>query len=191
MNKVVQSGKSSTLDLSRFNILVAEDYEFIQQLLTGMLKAFGVGGITMCAGGDQARGFLQMIHNARAAEAKVVDILLTDWMMPEGDGATLMKWVRSHEDERIKFMPVIMISAFANRETVIEGRDLGANEVLVKPISGDKLANRILNVINHPRPFIKAPEFFGPDRRRMQRIYNGADKRVTKAEEIKVNNEQP
>ena len=60
---------------------------------------------------------------------------------------------------------------------------------MVKPVSGEKLASRILNVIDHPRPFIKAPEFFGPDRRRRDIKYTGEDRRKTDAEQIKVNYE--
>jgi len=83
-----------------------------------------------------------------------------------------------------------MISAFASRDVVEVSRDSGANEALVKPVSASLLASRIQAVINSPRPFIKSPDFFGPDRRRKEQKFKGEDKRVTPAEEVKVNNEQ-
>lgn len=190
MSKILRGGTSTTYDLKAFNILVVEDYEFIQQLMTGMLKSFGVGGITMCSGGDEAKGLLQVMAASRSADVKMVDIVVTDWMMPEGDGASLIKWIRNNKTDKIRFLPIILVSAFTSKDIVTEARDMGANEALVKPLSGEKLANRILNVINHPRPFIKSPEYFGPDRRRKTQKFKGDEKRKIKAEEIKVNNEQ-
>jgi two-component system, chemotaxis family, chemotaxis protein CheY len=45
-------------------------------------------------------------------------------------------------------------------------RDAGVTEFLAKPISAKALYNRILNVVAHPRPFIRTKTYFGPDRRR-------------------------
>ena len=65
-------------------------------------------------------------------------------------------------------------------------RDLGANEALVKPLSAKKLANRIMRVVDYPRPFIRARDFFGPDRRRKEKPFRGDDRRKMKTEEIRV-----
>lgn len=189
-SKVQTAGTSTTYSLKAFNILLVEDYEFLQQLIVGMLKSFGVGGITVCPSGNDAKGLLQVLAASRSSDVKMVDIVLTDWMMPDGNGAELVKWIRNNKEDKIKFLPVILVSAFTDKNTIITARDVGANEALVKPVSGEALASRVLNVINNPRPFIQSPDFFGPDRRRKTQKFKGEEKRTTTAEEIKVNNEQ-
>ena len=49
---------------------------------------------------------------------------------------------------------------------VAAARDIGTTEFLVKPFTAGDLARRIAHVITKPRDFVKAPEYFGPDRRR-------------------------
>lgn len=178
-------GGSVTFDLSSFNILLADDYDFMQALTVAMLKEFGLGGITTCRNGRDARDFLTLsLASQQNTEIKDIDILLTDWMMPDGSGIELIRWIRNHKKDKIRFMPIILVSAFASEEIIVGVRNAGANEALVKPISGQLLASRILAVINNPRSFIKAPDFFGPDRRRKDRPFEGEDRRKTDAEEI-------
>ena len=190
MSKPQQVRPTKAYDLKAFTILLVEDYEFMQDLITGMLRAFGVGNIIVCESGSEARGLLSVMAAAKTADMKMADIVLTDWMMPEGDGESLLNWIRNHKEDKIRFMPVTMVSAFTSEDVVKMARDFGANEALVKPVSGEKLAQRILSVIDHPRPFIKAPHFFGPDRRRKELTWKKEERRKTQAEEIKVHNEQ-
>jgi len=190
MTNTSNSHKKNTYDLRNFNILLAEDFEFMQQLVTGMLRAFGVGQIIVCPSGNEARGLISVMAAAKTPDMKMVDIVLADWMMPDGSGLELIKWIRNHKSDKVKFLPVIMLSAFASEDVVKSARDIGANESLVKPVSGEKLASRILSVIDHPRPYIKSPDFFGPDRRRKNVPIKGEDRRKLKAEEIKIYNEQ-
>ena len=174
-------------DLSNFTILLVEDFEFMRQLTTNMLKEFGVGGVAVANSGNDAKHMLNV--TAHSSAPQTIDIVLTDWMMPDGSGHELIQYIRNHKSDKIKFIPVIMISAFTSENTILTARDSGVNEAMVKPVSGEKLASRILNVIDHPRPFIKAPDFFGPDRRRRTIKFSGEDRRKIDAEQIKVNYE--
>jgi len=131
------------------------------------------------------------MHMSLDCVANYIDILLTDWMMPDGPGIDLIRWVRNHKKDQIRFTPIILVSAFASEEIIVGARNAGTNEALVKPISGQLLASRILAVINKPRSFIKAPDFFGPDRRRKDRPFKGEDRRKIAAEEIIQHSEQP
>lgn len=189
-SNVRQASKSNTYSLKNFSILLVEDFEFLQQLIVGMLRAFGVGNIIVCSSGEEAQGLLSIMASAKSGDVKMVDIVLVDWMMPEGSGEQLIKWVRNHKNDKIKFMPLILLSAFTSETVVRAARDFGANEALVKPVSGEKMAMRVLSVIDHPRPFIKAPTFFGPDRRRKDIVWKKEERRRTEPESIKVNNEQ-
>lgn len=187
---VKQASKANTYSLKNFSILLVEDFEFLQQLIVGMLRAFGVGNIIVCSSGEEAQGLLSVMASTKSNDVRMVDIVLVDWMMPEGSGEQLLRWVRNHKSDKVKFMPMVLLSSFASETVVRAARDFGANEALVKPVSGEKMAMRILSVIDHPRPYIKAPGFFGPDRRRKDMVWKKEERRKMEPEKIKVNNEQ-
>lgn len=180
------SSGQTVFSLQNFNILLVEDYEFIQSLVVSMLRAFGVGNVIVCSNGEEAK---QLITLNQSGGTKPIDIVLTDWMMPGGMGADLMAFIRNHRVETIRFMPIIMLSTFVNERAVMAARDAGANEVLMKPLSAEKMASRILSVVNHPRPFVKATSFFGPDRRRRDLNWNRDDRRLMDAKKIREHHE--
>lgn len=159
----------------------------MQNLFASMLKIFGVGEILVCDSAKEAMELLT-ITQARAKSRYIdnIDIVITDWLMPNGSGKDLLQWVRGHEKEEIKFLPVIVVSGYTTEKVTMATRDLGVNETLVKPISGTGLASRICSVIDNPRPFVKAPHYFGPDRRRQQIPYPGEDKRITEPEIVVI-----
>lgn len=179
--------KPPPYDLSNFTILLVEDSSYMQSLFTSMLKIFGVGDILMCENSKEAIELLT-ITQARTKSRYInsVDIVVTDWLMPKGSGKDLLEWIRGHEKDDVRFLPVIVISGFTTEKVTHATRDLGAHETLVKPISATMLASRICAVIDNPRPFIKAPKFFGPDRRRQEIAYTGNDRRVTTPEIVVI-----
>lgn len=174
-------------DLSNFTILIVEDSTYMQSLMSSMLKAFGVGDILACESAKEAIDLLTVTQASKKSRHLTnVDIVLTDWLMPKGSGKDLLHWIRNHEKDPVRFLPVIVVSGYTTEYITSAARDLGANEILVKPVSGTGLASRICSVIDNPRPFIKVPSYFGPDRRRQEIPYNGTERRITKAEEIQV-----
>lgn len=176
-------------DLSNLTILIVEDSYYMQSLMTQMLKVFGVGGILAVTSAPEAIDLLSVMQATKKSKyLSSIDIVLTDWLMPKGSGEDLLRWIRGHEKDTIRFLPTIVISAYTTEIVANRARDLGANETMVKPISGKGLASRICGVIDHPRPFVKAPDYFGPDRRRQDIPFRGTDRRQTKAEEILVKN---
>lgn len=179
--------KPQPYDLSNFTILIVEDSLYMQSLMASMLKAFGVGDILACESGREAIEILTVLQSTRKSRTlRNVDIVLTDWLMPDGSGYDLLKWIRGHEKDAVRFLPVIVVSGYTTEYIITTARDMGAHETLVKPVSGTALASRICSVIENPRPFIRSTTYFGPDRRRHDMPYKGADLRVIQAEEIKV-----
>lgn len=176
-------------DLSNFTVLIVEDSPYMQFLMSQMLKAFGVGEIFACESAKDAIELLTVLQSTKKSKhLTAVDIVLMDWLMPKGgSGEELLKWIRGHEKDAVRFLPVIVVSGYTTQYLTATARDLGANETLVKPISGNGLASRIVSVIDHPRPFIKSQAYFGPDRRRQTIPHNGAERRTTQAQEVKVN----
>jgi two-component system, chemotaxis family, chemotaxis protein CheY len=174
-------------DLSNFTVLVVEDSEHMQHLITQMLKVFGVGEILACSDANEAIELLTILQASKKSKYLTnIDIVLTDWLMPKGSGEDLLKWMRGHQRDSIRFLPVIVVSGYTTAYIAARARDLGANDTLVKPISGNGLAGRICSVIDHPRAFISAPSYFGPDRRRHAAEFSGMDRRVTQAVEVKM-----
>ena len=191
MNIQIKQRAQVTYSLKNFTILLAEDYEFMQNLIGGMLRAFGVGNIMVCSSGREAIELLQITEaQSRSGNIKGIDLILADWMMPEGSGLELIDWVRNHKSDRIRFTPLILVSAFTSEDVIIAARDHGANEALVKPVSGEKGAARILSVIDTPRPFVKTATYFGPDRRRKDKPFQGEDRRKMTAEQIITHDER-
>lgn len=165
-------------DLSNFTVLLVEDSPYMQKLLLEMLRLFGVGDILRCDDASEAIDLLT-ITQARKSSRHIdkVDIVLTDWLMPNGSGKELISWIRNHESENIFFLPIVVISGYTTEKLTCETRDLGVNEILVKPVSGKLLAARICSVIDQPRLFIRTNDFFGPDRRRQNTTFKNNDRR--------------
>lgn len=183
-----ESQSNKKLSLEEFKILIVEDYSFVSEILSTSLKEMGVRDVITAENGAFAQNKVQALNQFE--NDKNIDIIILDWLMPEMDGKAFLEWLRNHKSDTIRFLPVIVCSAYTSTALVTESRDMGANEVLVKPVSASGIAKRIQHVINNPRPFVKNKTFFGPDRRRQNRPYEGEDRRKTKPQDIKNTHEQ-
>lgn len=76
-------------------------------------------------------------------EENLPDVVLCDVQMQPVDGLTLLRAMRAHDDERIRKMPVIIMSAVATREVVVAADKAGATSILAKPISLRMLSARL------------------------------------------------
>jgi diguanylate cyclase (GGDEF)-like protein len=76
-----------------------------------------------------------------AARAAPPDLVLSDVMMPRLDGFGLLKALRA--DERLRHLPVILLSARDGEESSVEGLDAGADDYLMKPFSARELIARV------------------------------------------------
>ena len=179
--------KPPRYDLSNFTILVVEDSTYMQSLISSMLKVFGVGDIMVAEGAHDAMELLT-VTQARTKSQYItnVDIVLMDWLMSRGSGKELLGWIRSHEKESIHFLPTVVVSGYTTETILSTARDMGSHEILVKPVSATGLASRICSVIETPRPFIKIPDYFGPDRRRKDLPFDGKDRRIMQVEQIET-----
>jgi len=69
------------------------------------------------------------------------DFLVTDWNMPGMTGLDLLKHVR--EDERLKTLPVLMVTAEAKRDQIVAAAQAGVNGYVVKPFTAAVLKEKI------------------------------------------------
>jgi CheY-like chemotaxis protein len=138
-------------------ILVVDDNPHMRTIVCEVLRAIGVRDLYEASNGDEA------MHKLRAYP---VDILLTDLAMEPTDGIELVRRLRTTQDSPNQMLPVIMISGHASERRVKEARDAGVNEFLAKPITVRGVLERIAEVIDHARPYVRCETYFGPDRRR-------------------------
>jgi CheY-like chemotaxis protein len=126
-------------------------------LLSEILRAIGVTRIYEA--NDGAEG-LQMMRDHD------VDIVMTDLSMQPLDGIDFVRLLRNSPDSPNKMAPVIMVTGHSTLARVHEARDAGVNEFLAKPLTARGVIERLHQAIEHPRPFVRCEDYFGPDRRR-------------------------
>jgi cyclic di-GMP phosphodiesterase len=74
------------------------------------------------------------------------DVVLLDLMMPNVSGLEILAEIRS--DDKLSFLPVIILTAAADRETKLQSLELGATDFLGKPLDPSELVARIRNVLS-------------------------------------------
>lgn len=138
-------------------ILLVDDNHHMRVLLAEILRAIGVKEIHEA--NDGAEG-LQMMRNHD------IDIIMTDLSMQPLDGIDFVRLLRNSPDSPSQLVPVIMITGHSTFARVHEARDAGVNEFLAKPLTARGVIERIHQVVENPRPFVRTDDYFGPDRRR-------------------------
>lgn len=164
-----ETGTSKPLNLGPLDILVVDDNPQIRELLVTILDALHVKHIREATDGDA--GFREICKAPP-------DIVLTDWVMEPVDGVELVRRVRQSDESPDPYLPVLMITSSCSSTEVIEARDAGVTDFLVKPITPKALYERIVSVIERPRSFIRTKSYFGPCRRQDREAkFDGPDRR--------------
>jgi DNA-binding NtrC family response regulator len=153
-------------DFSTFTILLFVESEFARQLLTDMCRSLHVQAVI------SKRDYTSAWD---AFKANPVDIVIGD--IDSERGLQFLKDARDIEKSPNALVPFIVTSIKSSVDCVASARDDGATEFLKLPLSAVTLLKRIVYVVEQPRVFVKVNGFFGPDRRRQQRTYKGADRR--------------
>jgi CheY-like chemotaxis protein len=156
-------------NFENLNVLVVDDNKHMLSLVETILHAMRVKNVR-CVG-DAAEAFAEM-RTCRS------DIVITDWAMQPLDGLDFVRLVRKGEDSPDPYVPIILLTGHTEMHRVREARDSGVNEVLAKPVSIQGLHRRIVSIVMHPRHFIRTHAYFGPDRRRADRPFDGPERRA-------------
>lgn len=120
------------------NILVVEDDRDIREMVC----------MSLSQNDFQTTG-CRDVQEARQALAKLSpDCLVIDWMLPDGSGVELIRWLR--RQERFRQIPVLMLTARAQESDVITGLDSGADDYLTKPMSLRELNARVRALLRRP-----------------------------------------
>jgi two-component system chemotaxis response regulator CheY len=113
-------------------ILVVDDFSTMRRILRNLLRDLGFNNTLEAGDGDAALPILR---------SESIDLLVTDWNMPGMNGIELLRMVRADAD--LASLPVLMMSAEAGRERIIEAARAGVNGYLVKPFAAVTLRDAI------------------------------------------------
>ena len=158
-------------DYSSLKILLIEDNQHMRSIVTAILKGSGIRNIR------EARDGAEGLDQLRQYPA---DIALVDFNMDPIDGVEFTRMLRNAPDSSNPYLPIVMVTGHSERSRVVQARDSGVNEFVVKPLTARALLSRLDSVIMRPRPFIRCKSYFGPDRRRnTDKSYPGPFRRNT------------
>ena len=153
--------------ITKTGVLIADSSPHMAGMITQMLRS--LGRKDMREAYDATRAMQEL--NRRAYEVLVIDSDL------EGlDGVAFTRKLRAATDCQNRSIPIIMMSAAPDARRIADARDAGITEFLRKPFAANHLQSRLTNIAAHPRGFIEAPAYVGPDRRR-KRLDVGDERR--------------
>ena len=121
---------------SSMRILVVDDFSTMRRIVRNLLKDIGYSNTDEADDGARA---LQKLKTER------FDFVLSDWNMPNMTGIDLLKAIRA--DDAIKHLPVLMITAEARRENIIEAAEAGASGYIVKPFTAATLDEKLKKIM--------------------------------------------
>jgi two-component system chemotaxis response regulator CheY len=112
--------------------LIVDDFSTMRRIIRGLLKEAGYVDADEAEDGQVAFQKLQTGH---------FDCVITDINMPNMNGFELLEAIK--EDEKLKSIPVLMITAEASKDDVLKAAKLGASAYIVKPFSKAVLEDKI------------------------------------------------
>ncbi|MGO9379678.1 MAG: response regulator [Dissulfurispiraceae bacterium] len=121
------------------NILVIDDVSAMRAFIRAGIKVSFRENVQI-EEADSGESAMKELQNRR------YDLILCDWNMPGIKGTELLQWVREQND--LKAIPFIMLTAHNEKDIVMEAMKLGVNDYITKPITIEILTKKL-------RPFIK------------------------------------
>ncbi len=144
--------------LAELKVLVVDDEHTMRKVTRSLLQAIGIK--TIYEANDGRSGLEAICTHA----PKVV---ILDWEMPSPNGAEFVREVRSPGSFPFPDVPIIMLTAFADRSRVTEAVKLGVNEFLLKPVSSKALRARLVSILANPRPMVLKGGYYVPEPRKI------------------------
>jgi two-component system chemotaxis response regulator CheY len=117
--------------------LVVDDFSTMRRIVKNLLHDLGYPNVTEADDGKTALPMLQ---------AGGFDFLISDWNMPGMSGLDLIKAVRS--DAKLSKLPVLMLTAEAKREQIIEAAQAGVNGYVIKPFTAETLKEKLDKILS-------------------------------------------
>lgn len=120
------------MDIDQFTVLTVDDSRLIRTNVRRMLDSLGVRNILEAADGLEALALL---------DRERIDLIISDWNMPEMTGHQLLKAVRANQVT--KHLPFIMLTAEGEKDKVVAALQAGVTNYIVKPFTQETLFSKI------------------------------------------------
>jgi DNA-binding response OmpR family regulator len=143
--------------LEHISALILDDNAHMRGLVRVILAGFGVRRI------EEAGDVAAAMHLIAGGD---IDVAFVDMKLAGQSGLEFCRTVRSSPDSPNVYLPLVMITAYSERNRVLDAINAGVDEFLVKPVRAVDVANRVNAIVERRRPFVKCAGYFGPDRRR-------------------------
>ena len=118
-------------------IITVDDSSTMRRIIKNTLQRLGFSSILEAGNGIEA---LEVMAKNK------IDMIVTDWNMPEMDGLTFVKTVR--QKEQSKDTPILMITTEAAKEDILTALRSGVNNYVVKPFTPDTLQEKVFKLLD-------------------------------------------
>jgi two-component system chemotaxis response regulator CheY len=115
--------------------LVVDDFSTMRRIVRNLLKELGFTNVQEAEDGVEALAKLRI---------EEFDFIVSDWNMPNMTGIELLRQVRA--DAKLKHLPVLMVTAEAKKENIIEAAQAGASGYVVKPFTAATLDEKLKKI---------------------------------------------
>ncbi|MDT3693015.1 MAG: response regulator [Mucispirillum sp.] len=119
------------------SIITVDDSSTMRRIIKNTLQKLGFETILEAGNGVEA---LEVMSKNK------VDMIVTDWNMPEMDGLTFVKAVRAKDE--YKDLPILMITTEAAKEDILTALRSGVNNYVVKPFTPETLQEKVFKLLD-------------------------------------------
>jgi two-component system, chemotaxis family, chemotaxis protein CheY len=116
-------------------VLVVDDMVTMRRIVKNILKQLGFGNVDEAENGQEA---LQKL------KADTFGFVVSDWNMPVMTGIDMLRAIRG--DEKLKAIPVLMVTAEAQQSNLIEAVQAGVSNYIVKPFTAETMQEKIAKI---------------------------------------------
>ena len=134
-------------DLSGVTPLIVDDNKSMRALLFVIMRRLGASRVLQAGSGKEAMSMIRI---------EQPDFMVIDYLMEDLDGISLVDSIRNSDESPNPFLPIMMITGFAEPDVVFRARDAGVNEFVAKPVSVESIASRLTLMIDKARPFVRS-----------------------------------
>lgn len=173
---------STTSNRKRLPVLLAEPSTYFSVLMKSWLSELGFGDVYSCSSFAIAQAHLR---------ERRFGLIVCELQLEEATGFALAHEIRHGASTMNRMTPIIALNGRATPRRVETSRDLGITEFVCKPLSRKSFVQRVNVALYAPRNFIKAGDFFGPDRRRRFGTFEGHDRRRIRPRRVLISDELP
>jgi two-component system chemotaxis response regulator CheY len=121
---------------SQLRFLVVDDFSTMRRIVKNLLQELGYANVQEADDGSSA---LPMLKTGN------FDVVITDWNMPQLPGLELLKAVRA--DPNLAHLPVLMVTAEAKREQIVEAAQAGVSGYVIKPFTAQTLGEKLAKIL--------------------------------------------